>query len=188
MLLKLFFPFINGKRQENFSAYLCCKWKWSSLYGQAPALFLAFGVWAGGQNWWWYEREWFFLRCGELKDFLRAKKPWPLLGDPILMLASWYEQSCWRGQGYLQPVLLSDWHLRVDTQQLLREVPWTYKELLQPQQCSGVGPEGRSLSSNTALEQKGAGQSSVVWGSPTAFYQPLSQSPWGWSKHLLQLC
>lgn len=36
----------------------------------------------------------FFLRCEELKDFLWAKKPWLLLGDPILMLASSYEQSC----------------------------------------------------------------------------------------------
>lgn len=130
----------------------------------------------------------FFLRCEELKDFLRAKKPWLLLGDPILMLASSYEQSCGQGKDYLQPLLLSDWHLRVVMQQLLRDVPWTYKELQQPQQCSGVGLEGRSLSSNTALEQKGPGQNSLVWGSPTAFHQPLSQSPQGWSKHLLQLC
>lgn len=30
----------------------------------------------------------FLLRCEELKDFLREKKPWTLLGDSILVLAS----------------------------------------------------------------------------------------------------
>lgn len=40
------------------------------------------------------QKGFFFLRCEDLKDFLRGKKPWLLLGDPILMLASWYEQSC----------------------------------------------------------------------------------------------
>lgn len=114
------------------------------------ALFLASRVCIGGWNWWWYEREWhlFFLRCEELKDFLREKTPWTLLGDSRLIQARvcWYKQSYWCGQCCLRSVLQQN-------------------------------PEGQSLSWKPALGHK-RGPGRALWGGGNpSLLQPLHKDP-----------